>query len=74
MSHLAAPPPRGTPVPRAIAELAGADPVALVWQNETGGTTARIDRATGSARAYGARPDAARIERWRALWDPPTDD
>ncbi|WP_206446324.1 phosphotransferase [Agrococcus sp. KRD186] len=47
-SVLAAPPPAGTPVPPAIARLAEHHPVELVWQNETGGITARIDRPSGS--------------------------
>lgn len=47
-SDLAAPPPAGTPVPSAIASIAGHDPVELVWRNELGGITARVDRPTGS--------------------------
>lgn len=47
-SDLAAPPPAGTPVPRAIAALAEHHPVELVWQNAVGGITARIDRPGGS--------------------------
>jgi kanamycin kinase len=35
-------------VPTAIAGVAGHDAVALVWQNELGGVTARIDRPGGS--------------------------
>ena len=37
-------PPSGTPVPDAIAALAGDDPIELVRQNEQGGLTARIER------------------------------
>ncbi|WP_072313219.1 phosphotransferase [Agrococcus sp. Marseille-P2731] len=47
-SDLAAPPPAGTPVPPPIARLAEHHPVELVWQNEVGGITARIDRPSGS--------------------------
>ncbi|WAC66231.1 phosphotransferase [Agrococcus sp. SL85] len=50
-SDLAAPPPAGTPVPPAIARLAGHDPVELVWRNAAGGLTARIDRAGGAVYA-----------------------
>lgn len=50
-SDLAAPPPAGTPVPLAIARLAGHDPVELVWRNGAGGLTARIDRAGGAVYA-----------------------
>ncbi|SFR97180.1 kanamycin kinase [Agrococcus baldri] len=50
-SVVAAPPPAGTPVPRAIARLAEHHPVELVWRNETGGITARIDRPNGSVYA-----------------------
>jgi kanamycin kinase len=50
-SVLAAPPPAGAPVPRAIARLAEHHPVELVWQNETGGITARIDLPGGSVYA-----------------------
>lgn len=35
-------------MPSVIASIAGHDPVALVWQNELGGVTARIDRRSGS--------------------------
>jgi kanamycin kinase len=47
-SDLAGAPPGGTPVPPAIAAVAGHEPVELVWQNEVGGITARIDRADGA--------------------------
>ncbi|SDS49384.1 kanamycin kinase [Agrococcus carbonis] len=35
-------------MPPAIAALAAHDPVELVWQNEVGGLTARIDRRSGA--------------------------
>lgn len=41
-------PPPGTPVPDAIAALAGCDPLELVWQNEQGGVTARVQRPGGT--------------------------
>lgn len=47
-SELGAPPPAGTRVPAAIARVAEHHPVELVWQNECGGITARIDRPEGA--------------------------
>jgi kanamycin kinase len=47
LSDPAAPPPAGTPVPPPIARIAEHDPVELVWRNELGGITARIDRPRG---------------------------
>lgn len=44
----AGPPPAGAPVPAAIAALAEHHPLQLVWQNELGGVTARIDRPAGA--------------------------
>lgn len=76
-SAIAAPPPAGTPVPRAIALLAGHHPVELVWQNETGGITARIDRPGGSAFAKWSPAGSgeslageAERMRWLARADP----
>ncbi|UOW00155.1 aminoglycoside 3'-phosphotransferase [Agrococcus sp. SCSIO52902] len=68
---LAGPPPAGTPVPPPIARRAGHDPVELVWRNELGGVTARIDRIGGAVYAkwspVGAESLAAEEQRMRWL-------
>lgn len=66
---LAAPPPAGTPVPGAIARLSGTDPIELVWQNELGGVTARIDRADGAVYAkWQPGGGTLRAEAERLAW------
>jgi kanamycin kinase len=51
-------------VPSSIAALAGHDPVELVWRNEQGGLTARIDRRGGSV--FAKWNPAGSIESLRA--------
>lgn len=41
-------PPLGAAAPAALAALAGGDPLELVWRNEQGGVTARIERRGGA--------------------------
>ncbi|WP_413316260.1 phosphotransferase [Agrococcus sp. 1P02AA] len=70
-SDLAAPPPAGTPVPTAIARLADHHPVELVWQNEVGGVTARIDRPSGAVFAKwnpGGTTESLADEAERMRW------
>lgn len=57
-------PPPGTRVPDAIAAIAGDDPVELVWQNEQGGVTARIERPGGAV--FAKWNPAGSIESLRA--------
>lgn len=64
-------PPSGTPVPEAIAALAGDDPLELVWQNEQGGVTARIERPGGAIFAKWNPPgsiESLRDEAERMRW------
>ncbi|QUW19523.1 hypothetical protein [Agrococcus sp. Marseille-Q4369] len=58
-------PPSGTPVPEAIAALAGDDPLELVRQNEQGGVTARIERPGGAIFAKWNPATATRARRTR---------
>lgn len=56
---LAGPPPPATPVPAALVHLAGDAPLQLVWANQLGGLTARIDH-----------PDGARFAKWSPAGSP----
>ncbi|MCH1883575.1 aminoglycoside 3'-phosphotransferase [Agrococcus sp. ARC_14] len=75
-SDLAGPPPAGSPVPRAIAALAAHHPVELIWQNEPGGITARIDRPGGPVFAKwnpAGSPESLAAEAERMRWLAQTD-
>lgn len=67
----AGPPPQGTLLPLAIAELAGIDRAVLVWQNELGGVTARVERSGGPVFAKwdpAESPASLREEAARMRW------
>jgi len=57
-------PPAGTRVPDAVAAVAGDHQLELVWRNEQGGVTARIDRPDGAV--FAKWNPAGSIESLRA--------
>lgn len=69
-SHLAGPPPPGTPVPAAVARLAGGSTINPIWLNGLGGLTYRLGLPDGEAYVKWTPPDSVdlRQEAERLAW------